>query len=161
MGSQNSCSIQSLSYNIPNKTKQDVRYHNPLIIVGLGSIGVDVAKKLIELGIQTKVLMFRSETWDPRETEKSLDQLTEELPEDEIFRKLDETESLRIHQYTRIVSIDRDDKSVIDSFGKIWFYSNLVLVIGSNLNIVVSGQKDIPVSVNLLRSFVDNIISKD
>lgn len=106
----------------------------PIVIVGTGPVGMHMAKKLLEYGPESSIVLYGNEPWEPYNRV----QLSTFLSGETNWRSLTELSRLPedakiIKRYnTPIVQIDRARCVVIDANGQEQAYSKLVLATGSS-----------------------------
>lgn len=108
---------------------------SPVIVVGTGPVGIRFVNELLKANPLQQILIFGNEPWQPYNRVK----LSSLLASDIRWENVSSDEWQKIKQHPNVThqlncpisSIDRAAKCVIDHQGKQYFYSQLVLAVGS------------------------------
>ena len=106
---------------------------DPIVIVGTGPVGVKALMRLLEINPQEMIVIYGDEPWEPYNRVK----LSSFLAGDVNWHGLVSTQiipnlaNLVQHHNCKIVSIDRENKLVIDELGREQKYRKLILALGS------------------------------
>lgn len=105
-----------------------------MVIVGSGPIGIRVLRELLRLAPATPIAIYGDEPWEPYNRVDLVGMLTGELNWADLgnLPPLPEHHRVVRHHNNRVREIDRQGRSVVDSFGRRQPYSSLVLATGSH-----------------------------
>ena len=109
----------------------------PVIVVGTGPAGIHTAQELLRHNPRQSVILFGAEPWTPYNRVKLSSLLAGDISTVDIHNELIVPEHSQVvqHHNCAIVSIDRENKTVKDSSGRIHVYHKLVLAVGSQAHI--------------------------
>jgi len=107
---------------------------HPIIVVGNGPVGIEFVKKTMQLMPDTRILMFGNERWEPYNRV----QLSSFFAGQSDLKAITSSQQLRLSpmvdsiNHCEIISIDRQKKTVTDSYGYEHYYNKLILATGSH-----------------------------
>lgn len=106
----------------------------PIVIIGTGPVGVRMLEELHEASLYHPIIIYGGEPWMPYNRVRLSSLLAGEISHEDILLSNNELVSDPIiRRYNcKIVSIDRENKVVVDEFGKEQEYEKLILATGSN-----------------------------
>ena len=103
----------------------------PVIIVGMGPIGIEAARQISEKNPNAELIVFGDEPHKPYNRVKLSSVLSGELDIDAINNELPPSPKIILKEHTQITHINRELHFIVDSDGSRWHYSKLILAIGS------------------------------
>lgn len=105
----------------------------PIVIIGTGPVGIRMLEELHAASLYHPIIIYGGEPWMPYNRVRLSSLLAGEISHDDILLSNDGLVSDPIvRRYNcKIVSIDRENKVVIDEFGKEQQYEKLILATGS------------------------------
>ena len=125
----------SFAKNIHHKQIDKVLFNGkrPIVIIGTGPVGIRMLEELHEASLYHPIVIYGGEPWMPYNRVRLSSLLAGEISHDDILLSNDELVSDPIvRRYNcKIVSIDRENKVVVDEFGKEQEYEKLILATGS------------------------------
>ena len=135
--------------NVAEKQELFPDFHvetKPIIVVGTGPVGIHTAQELLRHKPQQAVTIFGAEPWAPYNRVKLSSLLAGDISTVDIHNELIVPEQSHVvqHHNCAIVSIDRENKTVMDSTGQIHVYHKLVLAVGSQAHIPNIPGIDLP-----------------
>jgi len=108
-----------------------------IVIVGSGPVGIHFYAELVKRGTIHPVIIYGAEPWQPYDRVKLSSYLAGDVSRDNL--SLNMTLSEHVKTETRfncpVLSINRDDKTIVDAEGRRQKYSHLVLAVGSRPHI--------------------------
>lgn len=115
----------------------------PIVVIGGGPCGVRCAQELSKKGFN--VTLFNAERWQPYNRVKLTPLLAGEIQIGQVYQSNEYPGPGKVTQYndTRIVHIDRENKTVTSAAGRSWPYSKLILAFGSKAFIPNIPGKDL------------------
>ncbi len=128
----------------------------PVIIVGSGPVGVRTVQELLRLNPEQEIIIYGDEPYEPYNRVRLTQMLAGHSTWADIFNSLHLPEAVNlIKRYNcPIITIEPEQKRVIDSLGNTQHYSNLVLATGSSPHVPsIPGNK--LVGVYTLRNISD------
>lgn len=113
----------------PSNTRHTFSY----IVIGSGPVGIRAVQELIKQNPNRHIAIFGDEPWQPYNRVKLSSLISGEIKEDSLFTNTDFANNPFIHTFynNRIIDINRHTKEIIDSQGKKYHYSKLILATGS------------------------------
>ncbi len=123
--------------HLVNESIRQTYLNDPVVIIGTGPVGIKTLFTLLEKDPQTQVVIYGDEPWEPYNRVKLSSLLAGETGWSDLIesQKVPQIENLVQHQNCRVVEIDRERNTVIDSFGREQRYRKLILALGSNPHI--------------------------
>ena len=106
----------------------------PIVIIGTGPIGIRMLEELHEAALYHPIIIYGGEPWMPYNRVRLSSLLAGEVSHDDILlssKNLDNDPIVKRYN-CKIVSIDRENKTVIDEYGEKQGYEKLILATGSN-----------------------------
>jgi len=127
-----------------------------VVVVGNGPVGMHCARTLCELGYARTVTVLGDEPWQPYDRVRLSSFLAREMRHEALFTQqgVSRYPQARVVPRTRVVTIDRDNRKVVDAQGGAWSYSKLVLATGSTPNVPVIPGRELD-AVFVFRSMSD------
>lgn len=108
---------------------------HPVIVIGTGPVGIRFVKELLKADPLQSIIIFGNEPWQPYNRVKLSALLAADIQIDQIdnheWQTISQHPNVTAHHNCHIKSINRDEKVIVDEFGKRYLYSNLVLAVGS------------------------------
>lgn len=110
------------------------RQSHDIIVVGTGPVGIRVVLELLKLNSQLNIAIFGDEPWQPYNRVKLSSLLTGDVSVDSLYTSYDLSSYSGVSTFynNKITEIDRYSKQVVDSQGKRYSYSRLILATGSS-----------------------------
>jgi len=107
---------------------------DPIVIVGTGPVGIRVANELLSINLDSNIVMYGDEPWEPYDRIALSSLLAGDVKFDEIANHVSSSSVLQ-HHNCEIVYFNKEEKYVVDVDGNRQPYSSLVLAIGSSAHI--------------------------
>lgn len=105
----------------------------PLVIVGMGPVGLRLAQELLDRRFQRPLLLYGNEPWSPYDRVQLSAVLSGAVSRQAVATPLRFAEQQRVVERTNcpVVVIDRERQVLTDAQGQAQAYSELVLAVGS------------------------------
>ncbi|MCW9056223.1 MAG: FAD-dependent oxidoreductase [Gammaproteobacteria bacterium] len=113
------------------------RHAYNVIVIGSGPVGVHAVQEFIKHNPNRHIAIFGDEPWKPYNRVKLSSLISGEIKEESVYTDTRFSKNSFIHTFynNRIIDINRHSKTVIDSQGKQYHYSKLILATGSSPHI--------------------------
>lgn len=107
--------------------------NDPIVIIGTGPIGIRFLKELHEQSIYHPIIIYGGEPWMPYNRVRLSSLLAGEISHEDINLATDfiENNPVVTRYNCKIVSIDRENKQILDEYGTSQKYEKLILATGS------------------------------
>lgn len=110
---------------------------NPIVVVGAGAAGIHAVNELLRWNPQCPIVLYGGEPWNPYARVKLSSLLAGEVRTNQLENKLHLPGIHHVYQRYNcpVVAINRHERSVVDSSGRVQPYSKLILATGSHPHI--------------------------
>ena len=110
---------------------------DPIVIVGTGPVGMKMLTSLLKHKPDEHIVIYGDEPWEPYNRVKLSSFVAGEISLQDITdsQKVPELKNLVQHHNCKIISIDREKRSVTDETGRSQKYKKLILALGSQPHI--------------------------